>query len=661
MQAQGDNRQEPHKEDDPALPFQRVTSFKLLGLVLDQVWSFGGHMNDTQRKMKLRTAILQKVSNSVWGLENRILTITVHALLESIINYGLTVIGSAASTEDFESVDKTVLNPVARKVAGVGFSARREVLYPLADMRSTHNHYLLKVANVLDRTLRASNTQAQRRLRDHMSKTTLGTDIWQPNRKFIQIDGPVWPSRCVEEHWEWLRHKRRWKPEINEREISWWQYDVKSYRTEIRQEQEQAQEGNSIFHAQAEELRMMDERAQYTFQYTGLKDWRDVACKVLKSVGWKMECVYENTLYPQTVDTMGINWDNIHWSTMQPPPSEKGDKSIQVCIMGNVIDGRAVSTTVIKNDDVKLVGAMHLLGNTDQKNPWAVPGLALAAGLNYLDNIQILGTAEEKQMDKGTQRSLKLIIDYPQLFEQNQIERWKIYGAPDQPSPEHETINRILKSWTTDPMACAITLQGSKEARLEWEEVQQLGKKWYNEKWNKDQFREIRLRQIPLQQAEVKEVLKRKQDADEAKAIKQLAEEDGIQSVASAIYNAWDLDRRLIKECHVAMKHDRQLQVTFNNIVAATRFKTSDGQRLVRARCQRPGCGKIDSWEHFLQCYEVPDISHLAGRAKVEKIVEICMQAKEPNPVRPRPSEVAYTGVTGGTAGNSPNEQPNDN
>ena len=120
MQAQGDNRQEPHKEDDPALPFQRVTSFKLLGLVLDQVWSFGGHMNDTQRKMKLRTAILQKVSNSVWGLENRILTITVHALLESIINYGLTVIGSAASTEDFESVEKTVLNPVARKVAGGG-------------------------------------------------------------------------------------------------------------------------------------------------------------------------------------------------------------------------------------------------------------------------------------------------------------------------------------------------------------------------------------------------------------------------------------------------------------------------------------------------------------------------------------------------------------
>ena len=93
------------------------------------------------------------------------------------------------------------------------------------------------------------------------------------------------------------------------------------------------------------------------------------------------------------------------------------------------------------------------------------------------------------------------------------------------------------------------------------------------------------------------------------------------------------------------MRHDRQLQVTFNNIVAATRFKTFDGQQLVRAQCQRDGCGKTDSWEHFLQCYEVPDISNLRGQAKVEKIVDICKRAKEPNSARPRPSGVAYTGA----------------
>ena len=150
------------------------------------------------------------------------------------------------------------------------------------------------------------------------------------------------------------------------------------------------------------------------------------------------------------------------------------------------------------------------------------------------------------------------------------------------------------------------------------------------------------LRSIPLQQTEVKELLKKKQDNDEARVIKHLAEEDGIQSVASTIYKTWNLDRRQIKECHIAMRHDRQLQVTFNNIVAATRFKTFDGQHLMRARCHRSGCGMVDSWEHFLECYEIPDISELKGPVKIEKIVDICKRVGERNPVRPRPSQVEY-------------------
>ena len=75
-----------------SLPFQSEPSFKLLGLTLDNVWSFDTHMSDTRRKMKMRMAILNKVSNSVWGLENRIRTTTSHARFESLFNYGLTVI-----------------------------------------------------------------------------------------------------------------------------------------------------------------------------------------------------------------------------------------------------------------------------------------------------------------------------------------------------------------------------------------------------------------------------------------------------------------------------------------------------------------------------------------------------------------------------------------
>ena len=153
-------------------------SFKLLGLTSDDVWSFNSHMSDAQRKMKLRMAILRKVCNSTWGLGNGILTKTAHALIESLFNYGLTAIGPAAPTDEFGSIDKKLLNPAARRVTGVGYSARREVIYPLTNIRSARNHYLLKVANVMDRTLRASRTQAQRRMLAYMRQRMRRSELW---------------------------------------------------------------------------------------------------------------------------------------------------------------------------------------------------------------------------------------------------------------------------------------------------------------------------------------------------------------------------------------------------------------------------------------------------------------------------------------------------
>ena len=100
-------------------------------------------------------------------------------------------------------------------------------------------------------------------------------------------------------------------------------------------------------------------------------------------------------------------------------------------------------------------------------------------------------------------------------------------------------------------------------------------------------FKDEELRPIPLLQTEVKQRLVKKQDSDAAEVIKHLADTDGIQSVAGRVYRDWRLDRRQIKDCHIAMKDDRRLQVTLNNIVAAIRFKTFGGQRLVRARCQK--------------------------------------------------------------------------
>ena len=124
---------------------------------------------------------------------------------------------------------------------------------------------------------------------------------------------------------------------------------------------------------------------------------------------------------------------------------------------------------------------------------------------------------------------------------------------------------------------------------------------------------------MPMTQCEVKQLLKNKQDQDEAEAIKYLANDRGVDSIASKIYKAWNLDRQLIKDCQVAMAHKRSLQVTFNNIVGATRFKAFEGPQLRKAVCQKEGCGALDSWEHFQQCYQVPDMRGCSRQMRVGK------------------------------------------
>ena len=256
---------------------------------------------------------------------------------------------------------------------------------------------------------------------------------------------------------------------------------------------------------------------------------------------------------------------------------------------------------------------------------------------------------------------LKITTNYHPFQSPDQIKRWKIYGCPDQPSPEHNYIDTVLTKWTNIPTMHNVSISSTKESQQEWKKTYNNILQWTKEKQKHNKFpngeqRDIPL--IPLLQEEVKTLLRNKQDKDEAKVIKHLAETEGIESIAGQIYKTWNLDRQQIKECHIAMKRDRQLQVTFNNIVAATRFKVFDTQRLVQARCQKKGCGSVDSWEHFLRCYEIPDISELEGQEKVKAIKAICEKAAEPNPVRPKPSETAYTGTLSGQRWENDNSDP---
>ena len=89
------------------------------------------------------------------------LATTTHALIESIIGYGLATTGSHTRAEELRAIDTRFLHRAARRVAGTNITMRKETLMIMADLTSVVNQYVLKIANVLDRTLIAGGTAAQ--------------------------------------------------------------------------------------------------------------------------------------------------------------------------------------------------------------------------------------------------------------------------------------------------------------------------------------------------------------------------------------------------------------------------------------------------------------------------------------------------------------------
>ena len=58
-------------------------------------------------------------------------------------------------------IDKKVSHPTAKRITGTSLARRREIMYPIADIRTIDNHYVQKSANALETALRATGTEAR--------------------------------------------------------------------------------------------------------------------------------------------------------------------------------------------------------------------------------------------------------------------------------------------------------------------------------------------------------------------------------------------------------------------------------------------------------------------------------------------------------------------
>ena len=225
--------------------------------------------------------------------------------MESVIGYGLTVTVSALSERDLRQLDTRALNPALRQITGANSTTRRQVTFAIADIKSAHNHYLLKTANILDRALRGQGTRIQETIRKYLQDRKLWVEPPKLRTQELRsLTGGMFGQGSEQ------KNKRKQGNNSQEGETDatksdwrWWILEC-SWANESRQKGEK---GQSIFRAQANETNLDEGLNSLTFQYTNLHNWLDVAVQVLGSVGWNSSCVYEDTLFPPKCQYGAIN------------------------------------------------------------------------------------------------------------------------------------------------------------------------------------------------------------------------------------------------------------------------------------------------------------------------------------------------------------------
>ena len=310
---------------------------------------------------------------------------------------------------------------------------------------------------------------------------------------------------------------------------------------------------------------------------------------------------------------------------------QNGDGRLEIYLLAWPLADMAVGIALVRDEGRYILTDIHIIGRMIQKASSTIDGIILARGLEGIGEIML--TKEKGKRFK--KRKMTLYTDYAPIHDDHQIQRWQLYGSPSPPSPEGDRLNKALANWTTPKgiveIHVARTRQGAKD--LSW--IRQQGLIWIRNKIEHDAIKPDELPIIPMTQEEIKELLKEKQSVDEEKIIQFLADNIAETSIASNIYRKWHLNRRIVKECHEALSHNRILQTTLNNLLCATRFKMVVNNKLVPVRCPRKGCGQRDSWEHFLGCFAVPDISKLHGREKIAALVALCERIQTENPAQP--------------------------
>ena len=181
---------EPGNPGLQAAPFKSVKVLKIAGLMLDERLSFQEHFC-AEIRAEIRMGVPPRVSGFVWGFGTNVLRMTSNALITSLWRYGLAVTGFMAYEQSLSKVDTVVINVAARRILGVGPSARLPALRSTAGAKSIRNLWFQLCAELSDSSLRVTNGAIQCRLRK-WADGIYDAKQWMPMKtqhKSVSMDG----------------------------------------------------------------------------------------------------------------------------------------------------------------------------------------------------------------------------------------------------------------------------------------------------------------------------------------------------------------------------------------------------------------------------------------------------------------------------------------
>ena len=100
----------------------------------------------------------------------------------------------------------------------------------------------------------------------------------------------------------------------------------------------------------------------------------------------------------------------------------------------------------------------------------------------------------------------------------------------------------------------------------------------------------------------------------------------------------WDSTGRPFRETLRRLRRNRRGQVLFAKIICAARFKFfREGGELLRVCCPN-GCGRIDSFDHLLDCFKVGKVNpERPFEEKVSFLSNMAINAAKNRPILPNP------------------------